>query len=269
MSSVVLMYHDVIEGDDFDASGFPGAAAASYKMPRALFELHLTAIADAAGPSSVHLAGQGPLDPGEDRVLLTFDDGGVSAVSTVAPLLAKRGWKGHFFVATDWIGRTGFLTAEQILELHHQGHVLGTHSCSHPARIDRLAIPALSEEWRRSRGVLSELINEDVLIGSVPGGHYSRGVAEAAAAAGLRTLFTSEPTSSTTEVSGCLVLGRYHLRTTTSARAAGQLIRGDGGLRLLQGAAWAGKKAARKLAAPLYAALRDRVLSRRASTVGK
>ena len=38
MRALSLEYHDVVAGDDPDATGFPGAGPASYKMPLAAFE---------------------------------------------------------------------------------------------------------------------------------------------------------------------------------------------------------------------------------------
>ncbi len=40
----VSMYHDVVDAGGADANGFPGAAAATYKVEAALFERHLDAI---------------------------------------------------------------------------------------------------------------------------------------------------------------------------------------------------------------------------------
>lgn len=269
MAAIALMYHDVIDGGDADASGLPGPAAGSYKLSRAMFEAHLDAIAEAAGAASVGLAGRLGDRANSPAVLLTFDDGGVSAASVVAPLLANRGWKAYFFVTTDRVGHPGFLTGDQIVELRAEGHLIGTHSCSHPPRIDRLTWVALTDEWRRSREALSELLHEEVRVGSVPGGHYSRAVGEAAVASGIETLFTSEPTCKVSRVSGCTVVGRYHLRSTSSASTAGALARGDKSRRWAQSAAWAGKRVARALAGPLYSAVRDRVFSERSDRAGR
>ena len=49
-------------------------------------------------------------------LLLTFDDGGKSAVR-IADLLDKKGWKGHFFVTTSLIDTSGFVTPSNILDL--------------------------------------------------------------------------------------------------------------------------------------------------------
>ena len=136
MKATSLMYHDVVEGEDPDSSGFPGGAAALYKLPRTAFERHLEAIAAAGGRPQV--AAVEGWDSGQS-LFLTFDDGGVSASNVIAPLLDKYQWRGHFFMTTNWIGRPGFLSADQLRELARRGHVIGTHSSSHPTRMSDLS----------------------------------------------------------------------------------------------------------------------------------
>ena len=63
-----LEYHDIVAGDDFEASGFGGASAASYKLGRASFTAHLGAIA-AAGVDVGRVDGVGTR--GRAPVLLT------------------------------------------------------------------------------------------------------------------------------------------------------------------------------------------------------
>src|SRR2546421_11759443 len=124
-------------------------------------------------------------------------------------MLERHGLRGHFFVVTDFIGTAPFLNADQIRELRGRGHVVGSHSCSHPERISACGREQLVEEWRRSCAVLSDILGEAVTTASVPGGFYSKAVAEAAAEAGVRLLYTSEPTTRTWTVAGCEVRGRY------------------------------------------------------------
>ena len=45
MKCVALMYHDIVAPGDDDASGFPGAAAAHYKLDVDAFARHLDALA--------------------------------------------------------------------------------------------------------------------------------------------------------------------------------------------------------------------------------
>ena len=132
MQALAIMYHDVVENGDFESSGFPGEGAHVYKLRREDFERHLDAIAAAtAAVSTVRMLEGRP-------VLLTFDDGGVSFHHPIADLLERRGWRGHFFITTDRIGMPGFLTEAQLRELHRRGHIIGSHSCSHPTRMGTL-----------------------------------------------------------------------------------------------------------------------------------
>ena len=80
---------------------------------------------------------------GSGLTQFTFDDGGVSYYTVVADRLEAQGWRGHCFVSTDFIGQRGFLTAAQIRELDARGHVIGSHSASHPARFSTLTAASM------------------------------------------------------------------------------------------------------------------------------
>ena len=212
-----IMFHDVVEGGDFASSGFPGEGADIYKMRREDFVRHLDAIA-ATARAVVTLQASGPEAP----VLLTFDDGGSSFLHPIADLLEARGWRGHFFVTTGRIGTSGFLNGAEVRELHRRGHIVGSHSETHPTRMAALPRVELDREWRTSVARLSDLVGERVTVASVPGGYYSREVGRSAAAAGIATLFTSEPTSAVTRLDGCRIFGRYVvLRDMAPAWSAG------------------------------------------------
>ena len=182
MQALAIMYHDVVENGDFESSGFPGEGAHVYKLRRQDFEHHLEAIAGAT--SAV-----GTVNQLEGRpVLLTFDDGGSSFHHPIADLLEGRGWRGHFFITTDRIGTAGFLTEAQLRELHRRGHIIGSHSCSHPTRMAALSRAELDREWRQSIARLSAVLGDAVKVASVPGGYYSREVGESAACRRNRSL---------------------------------------------------------------------------------
>jgi len=259
MKIPALMYHDGVEPGEADASGFPGGAAARYKLDVAEFDTHLEALA-AGGPhfaavtdaSSVAAAGHG---------MLTFDDGGKSAVA-VAAALSRRGMVGHFLITTARIGQPGFVSAEEVVALHAAGHVVGSHSHTHPAEISRLSLAELQREWRQSVDILSGLLGVPVTVASVPGGFYSPQVAQAAAAAGVRYLFTSEPTVRTHVVDGCLILGRYTLWRGMPAQRALALALGSGVARQRQWLAWNLKKPLKRWARPLYRWVRRSRLER-------
>lgn len=212
-------YHDV--SDDVSASGFQRPAAMRYKLTRAAYVEQLDAIAAAGAPQLVtdlNLA-----IPGRHH-LLTFDDGGQSAVAA-ADELARRGWRGHFFVVTRLIGTRGFLTVAAVRYLHSCGHLIGSHSHTHPDIFRDQPHTRMYEEWRVSADILAQLLGESCVAGSVPGGDISRAVMESAADAGLRYLFTSEPWLTPRRVRGCWVLGRYCPTTATPVEQVSALAR--------------------------------------------
>lgn len=243
---IALMYHDVLDGPDAGASGFPGAGAARYKLTCAAFDDHLSAIARAVTAPPV----------------LTFDDGGASAFTCIADRLESRGWRGHFFITTDRIGAPGFVTADQLRALHERGHVLGSHSCSHPTRMAACSRAQLLREWRDSRALLCDLLGSSVTTASVPGGYYSREVAAMAAQAGLTRLFTSEPTTRAHRVDGCEVLGRYTVLQTTTAAVAAAIAKGARLPRWKQALSWNTKKLAKHAGGQAYLHLRTTWLER-------
>jgi len=81
--------------------------------------------------------------------------------------------------------RRASLPAEQIRDLHQRGHIIGSHSCSHPKRMSFCSRAELLQEWGRSCEILAGILGAPVTVASVPGGFYSRAVAEAAAEAGI------------------------------------------------------------------------------------
>ena len=244
-----LTYHDVVARDRREQVGFAGALAARYKLEPDLFERHLEALA--ATDLQVR-----PLDAGAppSALTLTFDDGGGSGIE-VAGVLERRGWRGQFFVTTGRLDSPGFLSSEQVAELARRGHLIGSHSHTHPTYMGRLAKQQLEFEWTESRALLAQILGEPPRTASVPGGYLSPRVIETAADAGYELLFTSEPTARV-RTARLVVRGRYTIWATTAAAAAAGYARGDplacGRLWL----EWNAKKLAKRINPSAYQALR-------------
>lgn len=263
MKAISIMYHDVVQRSLADASGFPGADAALYKLEPEQFNEHLSAIAEAikSAPASIFdiLGGPGLETP----FMLTFDDGGASAWTHIADALERHGWRGHFFITTGYIGTKSFMSREQILDLHNKGHIIGSHSATHPARLSHCSREEILREWQESVDALCDILGERVRVASVPGGFYSRGVAEAAALAGIEALFTSEPTIRCQRVGSCLVLGRYAIQNRMGANVAAALSTGRITPRLKQSLLWQAKKASKALGGESYLRIRKALLAKR------
>jgi peptidoglycan/xylan/chitin deacetylase (PgdA/CDA1 family) len=261
MRSLAIMYHDVVENTDFTSSGFPGEGAHVYKLRREDFERHLDAIAAAIPANTVSFM-VARREWNVTPVFLTFDDGGTSALHPTADLLERRGWHGHFFVTTDRIGTPGFLNADAIRELHKRGHVIGSHSVSHPTRMAALTRSEIDREWCESLSRLSEMVGAPIRVASVPGGYYSREVARSAAAAGVEVLFTSEPRAETALVDGCLIIGRYVVQRGMGPEWSAGFAAGRAAFRWRQAALWKAKRVAKAAGGSAYLKLRQALLDR-------
>jgi peptidoglycan/xylan/chitin deacetylase (PgdA/CDA1 family) len=223
-----LMYHDI--GDDPTASGFQRPGAHRYRLTPRAFAAQLDALAQgAAAPALVTTVDFG--HPGR-YVLLTFDDGGKSALYA-SEELQRRGWRAHFFLVTGLLGARTFLDADGVRELRSAGHVVGSHSHTHPDIFKDLTPDRMADEWRVSQDRLAQILGEPCIAASVPGGDIAPPVLESADAAGLRYLFTSEPWLQPRRVGSCWVLGRYGLKAGIDAARVSELARCRGWRRAL------------------------------------
>lgn len=245
---IALTYHDVVSEGTEGSSGFPGVDAARYKITPERFRAHLAALLRAAWLRACALP-----------VAMTFDDGGSSGM-WAGDELERHGLRGYFFITTNYIGSSGFLTADQIRQLAARGHVIGSHSRSHPLRMGHASRSRILEEWSTSRDVLAQIIGRAVTIGSVPGGDFSRAVALAAAEAGYTYLLTSEPTQDTWRLGSIAVSGRFTVHRWTSAATVCAAARGAWAPWSSQALVWSLKKIGKCLGGEGYLRARKLLL---------
>lgn len=190
------MYHDVY-GTSPDESGFVRASMQQYKISRDVFEKHISAIRDYISVNE------------KTNITITFDDGGVSFITIIAPLLEKYGLSGIFFISTKYLNSPGFLTSEQVKDLEERGHVIGSHSFSHPDNLLKLDINELLSEWQDSLKELKRILGHQVTIVSIPNGFFNKKVIRTLRECGVDTVYTSEPTTKTDLRLGQRIYGRY------------------------------------------------------------
>jgi len=238
---IALMYHDVVAPGRDDHSGFPGVDCARYKVTHQAFEAHLDAL------------------KGLPDVAMTFDDGGRSAM-TAADALERHGRRGWFFITCNYIGTASFVDRIDIREIVDRGHVVGSHSCTHPLRMGHFSHARLLEEWTRSRAILESIVGDEVRVGSVPGGDFAPAVARTAARAGFRLLFTSEPTRVERTIDGVRLVGRYTIQRPMTARTIAGLASGAWLPHAQQAAVWTAKKIAKRIGGNGYLKARQLLL---------
>lgn len=245
-----LTYHDVVSPDALDSSGFPGALAARYKLSPEHFQRHLDAFEDLGIPVGTDL-----LEAQDRTLLLTFDDGGSSALY-IADQLEARGWRGCFFIVTSLIGSAGFLDHAQIRDLHGRGHLIGSHSHGHPTYMGKLGSQELINEWSRSRDLLGEALGTAPTYASIPGGFASDAVLESARECQYEVLFTSDPDSRRRKIGTLTVSGRFSIWSTTPAKSAAAYAAQSGWARRRLQLEWRLKQAAKRTSPGLYERLR-------------
>lgn len=172
MKQTVIMYHDVYR-DSVKESGFQTDGANYYKITEATFAKQLFLL---KGHS----------------ITLTFDDGGVSFYSIIAPMLEANGLRGQFYIATDYIGTEGFMTEEQIRDLRQRGHTIGSHSASHPADFRSLTLAQRIDDWKKSIERLSSILEEPIDEVSVPNGFLQKEDLPMFEQLGIKKIYTSK-----------------------------------------------------------------------------
>jgi hypothetical protein len=248
-STVYLLFHDIYVNDPRE-SGFNSPAADRYKLSAARFDRELADLA------AVHAHAL--------PYRLTFDDGGESFYTIVADRLEAIGRRAYCFISTNYIDAPGFLTREQIRELHVRGHIIGSHTASHPAFMHTCMPAAIADEWRGSIATLEDIVGTSVTVASVPGGCYSKTVAEAADAAGVTTLFTSEPIRSASVVGACRIEGRFTIRQHSAPGICARLVTSAPWARWGMWAQWNAKAAIKPLLGPFYLRVADWLMAENA-----
>jgi peptidoglycan/xylan/chitin deacetylase (PgdA/CDA1 family) len=158
-------------------------------------------------------------------------------------------------MSTGMIGWPGFLTAEHLRDLDRRGHVIGTHSVSHPTRFSACSRAEMAAEWVDSRKALEDLLGHAVTIGSLPGGYLSRAVARSANESGLEWLFTSEPETRLRQVGGCTLGGRFTIRPDHPVEFARDIVADRASARRREWVQWHLKKIVKPVLGPAYPAI--------------
>lgn len=206
---IVLMFHDVIS-TFCPISGFQTVGANQYRLDRLAFE------------KIVDFIEQLKVD-----VVYSFDDGGVSFLDVIAPILEKYNKKGVFCITTSCIGRPGFLSEKQIKTLEAHGHLIASHSHSHPRDISKLSEKEIFEEWSESKRILETIVGKPITIASIPGGAVSKKVINSLFKAGYSEIYTSEPSNIKRRYSKGCVIGRFAIKYSTSLEDIQKILNGS------------------------------------------
>jgi len=212
MKQIVLMYHDVYR-HDIGESGFNRERDIPYKLSVEQFEKQVRFV-------SQHLA-ENKL--ANETVIFSFDDGGQSFYTNIAPILEKYGFKGWFFISTKYIGTETFVSKEQIQELSQRGHMIGSHAHTHE-HLHTMTPEQVYDEWRRSKCILEDIIGDAVESASIPNGDVSKNGLKIMNQLGFKNIYTSIPTTKVINYNNSLLYGRYVILTDSSVDIIKKII---------------------------------------------
>lgn len=190
----------------------------TYALSRLNFEQHLKVV---VGLSRSGMKSQHP-------PLVTFDDGHISHFEYALPLLEQYSVLAIFFVVGSFIeSKPDFMTWRQLRELAALGHEVQSHSWSH-ALLTHCSDDELQEELERSRDAIEQHLGKGVDALGIPGGRWDKRVLRAAANAGYRRVYTSDPRIISRGEEGVQLFGRLTIKNSMNATRLENLVRGQG-----------------------------------------
>ncbi|MCD6571275.1 MAG: polysaccharide deacetylase family protein, partial [Deltaproteobacteria bacterium] len=183
----VLLYHK------FDEADSPSTSVSSamfmeqmeYLSTRGYKVLSIRKLADCInGKATIPAKG----------VVITIDDGYISAYTKAVPILRRFNYPFTVFIASGAVGSRRCMSWEQLKELKRDGADIGCHSLTHPHLVD------ISEQEIEKEIILSKKIMEDNLGYKIewfayPFGEYDEYIRSAGIRAGYTLLMTSDPGS--------------------------------------------------------------------------
>jgi len=188
----ILMYHALVQGSG--AGDIAGPEDPVYAIGDDRFEEHVRHL-KILGYETISLRkfldwllGNELMSP--KSIMITFDDGHVSNLTLAVPILAKYNFCAEFFITTGCVGRPKYLDRKQIQALREAGMGVGSHTVSHPM-LDNLGEEGIRNELKESKDFLEDLLGEEVIGVSIPGGRTNSDVRSIAFDCGYRAVLTS------------------------------------------------------------------------------
>jgi len=162
----ILMYHSV---GDVDKNLFKDI----YKINKDLFKNHMTIVKEKFDKKVRDLEKIRPSELNLEPILnITFDDGYIDNLSTVAPIMHSLELPFTVFVATGFLDKKykNFMNREDLKELSSLSNVsIGSHSVSH-LNLTELKEGQIKNELKDSKSHLEDIIGKEITMFSYPHG---------------------------------------------------------------------------------------------------
>jgi peptidoglycan/xylan/chitin deacetylase (PgdA/CDA1 family) len=126
----------------------------------------------------------------EKPVILTFDDGNISVLTTAFPIMKKYGFTGVAYIVYKYLGAAGSLDVSQVQTLAESGWEIGSHSFSHADLVEHEE--RQKKEILTSRVMLERKLDLPVLTFAYPYGNYNGDAVDLVKRAGYMAAFGVE-----------------------------------------------------------------------------
>jgi peptidoglycan/xylan/chitin deacetylase (PgdA/CDA1 family) len=123
-------------------------------------------------------------------VILSFDDGYADFYTTALPILRAHDFSAVAYVVSGFVGRSGYMTAAQVVEADRSGIEIGAHTVDH-VDLAKQSSNGLHYQLTASKASLEQLVGHPVLSLCYPSGRFNSTVAAAAENAGYRDATTT------------------------------------------------------------------------------
>ena len=134
-----------------------------------------------------HLKNRQPLPA--KPVIISFDDGWEEQFSTAFPIMTRYGLSGTFFVYTQPLDHSQYMTWAQVQALAAGGMDIQSHSITHP-HLRTMAPDAAYKEIAESKATLEKRLGKPVVAFCYPFGEYNNAIVEMVKRAGYESAVT-------------------------------------------------------------------------------
>jgi peptidoglycan/xylan/chitin deacetylase (PgdA/CDA1 family) len=123
-------------------------------------------------------------------VVITFDDGYADLYTAAFPILSSHDFKAVAYIVSSFVGWPGYATADQILQMDHNGIEIASHTVDH-ANLARSSVGSVRRELVESKRSLERLLGRPVLDFAYPSGQFNAMVVAEVKQAGYDTAVTT------------------------------------------------------------------------------
>jgi peptidoglycan/xylan/chitin deacetylase (PgdA/CDA1 family) len=141
-------------------------------------------------PSDVYAYLNGTRGLPSRPVILSFDDGYADFYTTALPILRAHDFTAVAYIVSGFVGQSGYMSADQIVELDRRGIEIGSHTVHHP-NLARSSPGNVTFEVVASKQALEQLIGHPIYSFCYPSGLYNGGVMAAVQTAGYSNATTT------------------------------------------------------------------------------